>query len=389
MHAPIAPSSMPQTVFCAGSVMMQMQFPQVSTDDSRAGDAVHEIAANVLKAYQGSEVGSELAYPHQILPTDYVGERDSAGTLITPEMADGAEVYTSHILRRANELGSLRSMSIEQMVQCPSIHPSACFGTPDHALWYEKTGTLYVDDLKYGHGFVDEFENWQNLTYASGKLDELNISGIDDQFINLELSIIQPRYYSGEPVRTWRLKASDLRGYVNTMQYQVQKALMPDAETRSGSQCRHCTGRRACPAARQSAYWAMEVSGQAMPKDITPGALGTELSYLQRGIKAMKYMETALLEQAESLVDDHVIVPGYARQLTKGNRRWKGSDEQVIQIGHAIGIELQEQKPISPAHAEKKGVDKVFVQAQTERPTSMKFKRVKDNSIKKVFSNET
>lgn len=380
MHAPIAPSGMGQTVFCAGSVMMQMQFPQPSTDDSRAGDAVHEVSKKVLKEYQSSE-GTK------ILPTDYVGERDSVGTLITQEMAEGAEVYTSHILHRAQDLGAIQLMHIEQMVQCPSIHPSACFGTPDHALWNEKTGTLYIDDLKYGHGFVDEYENWQNMTYASGKLDELNVNGIDDQFINIELTIHQPRYYQGDPVRTWRLKASDLRGYVNTMQFQAQKALMPDPETRSGSHCRHCTARRACPAARQSAYWAMEVSGQAMPVDITPGALGIELNYLSRGIKAMKYMETALLEQAEALVDDHVIVPGYGRQPRKGNRRWKMDDKAVIKLGKAMKIELQEQKPVSPAHAEKKGVNKLFIEAQTERPTSMKFTRVKDNSIKKVFSN--
>ncbi len=379
MHAPISPSGMGQTVYCAASPMMQMQFPQASTDASREGDAVHEVSCNVLTAYKDSE-GSK------ILPTDYIGERDSVGTLITQEMAEGAEVYTSHILERAQELGALRSMRVEQLVQCPSIHPNACFGTPDHALWNDSTGTLYVDDLKYGHGFVDEFENWQNMTYASGVLDELNINGIDDQFITLELAIVQPRYYHASPVRTWRIKASDLRGYVNTMQFQAQKALMPDAETRSGPHCRYCTARRACPAARQSAYWAMEVSGQAMPMDITPAALGTELDYLDRGIKAMKYMHSALLEQAEALVDDHVIVPGYARQSTKGHRKWKMDDTQVIQIGKAMEIELQDQKAISPAQAEKKGVNKLFIEAQTERPKSMKFKRVKDNSIKKVFS---
>ncbi len=380
MHAPISPSGMGQTVYCAASVMMQMQFPQASTDESREGDATHEVSSNVLTEYKRS-AGS------RILPTDYVGERDSAGTLITQEMAEGAEVYTSHILKRANELGALQLMRVEQLVQCPSIHPNACFGTPDHALWNDHSGTLYVDDLKFGHGFVDEYENWQNMTYASGVLDELNINGIDDQFITLELTIVQPRYYHASKVRTWRLKASDLRGYVNTMQFQAQKALMPGVETLSGSHCRYCTARRACPAARQSAYWGMEMSTEAMAFDIEPGAIGIELDYLNRGIKAMEYMHSALLEQAEVLVRKGVIVPGYAMQPTQGHRAWKMEDSQVIQIGNAMDIELQEQKAITPAAAEKKGVDKFFIEAQTERPKSMKFKRVKDNSIKKVFSN--
>ncbi len=381
MHAPIAPSSMSQTVFCAASVMMQMQFPRASTDASREGEAVHEVAAKVLKEYKDQE-GSK------ILPTDYIGERDSAGTLITQEMAEGAEAYTGHILKRAQELGALQLMRIEQTVQCPSIHPDACFGTPDHALWNDKTGTLYIDDLKYGHGFVDEFENWQNLTYASGVLDELNINGIDDQFITLNLTIHQPRYYHASPARTWKLKASDLRGYVNTMQFQAQKALMPGSETLSGSHCRYCTARRGCPAARQSSYWAMEMSAEPMAFDIDPGALGIELDYLNRGIKSMEYMRSALLEQAEALVRDNVIVPGYAMQPTLGDRKWKMDDTQVIQIGKAMGIELQNQKAITPTQAEKKGVDKTFIKHQTERPSSMKLKRVKDNSIKKVFSNE-
>lgn len=380
MHAPISPSGMGLTVFCAGSAMMQMQYPQLSTDESRAGDAVHEVSAKVLTVHQSGQ-GTKF------LPTDYVGERDSAGTLITQEMAEGAEVYTDHILERANKLGALQHIRIEQMVQCPSIHPNACFGTPDHALWDNQNGTLYIDDLKYGHGFVDEFENWQNMTYASGILDEMNVNGLQDQHINVELTIAQPRYYHASPIRTWKIKASDLRGYVNTMQFQAQKALMPDAEIRSGLHCRYCTARRACPAARQSSYWAMEVSSQPMPLDITPGALGIELTYLDRGIKAMEYMRSALLEQAEVLVDDGAIVPGYARQQSKGNRKWKMDDKLMIQIGRAADIELQRQEAISPAQAEKKGVDKIFIEQQTERPLSMKLKRVKDNAIKKVFSN--
>lgn len=370
-HAPIAPSSMGVTVYCAGSVGMQAQYPQEATDDSKAGDAAHWVGSTVLDAFK---VAPGMIAEHLI------GSFDPAGTCITDEMAEAADVYITECL----SLGAPpAAMNVEARVQCHRVHPTLNWGTVD--FWARVGNTIYIKDFKFGHGFVDEYECWQNLDYAAGILDELGIDGIQDRNMWIEMTIVQPRYYSASPVRTWRILAADLRAYVNIMSYQAHKALMPDAECVSGPHCKNCTARRACPAARQSMYWAMQVSTEAVPVNLPAAAVGVELSYIQRAIKALEYQETALLEYAEALIAKSEVVPGYARVPTSGQRRWNLDDSTMIMIGEATGNDLRSTKTITPAQAEKIGIDESFIKAQTNRPSSMKLKRLSKNSVKKVF----
>lgn len=385
MHAPLAPSSAPVWAFCAGSVQMQAMYPQESTDDSRAGDAAHWVCSSVQEVRVSGDTVAGV--PNcGLSPNDYINMQDPAGTVITEEMARAAEVFTSYNLGIAEAAGVLQDMKVEKLVQCPSVHPSACFGTPDFRLYVPSTNTLHVNDFKFGHGYVDEFENLQNVTYLSGILDDMGVDGHGDQDLNVELAITQPRYYHASPVRVWKIKASDIRGLVNMLKYQGQKALMSDAECVSGPHCRNCTARLNCDAARQSGYWAMQVSAQPMPINISPAAVGTELMYIKRAIRALEYMESAHLEHIESLLDSNVVVPGFAKMPSKGQRKWKLDDATMVAVGNACGYDLRSSETVTPAAAERLGVDAEFVKQQTYSPTKMKVKAVKDSTIKKVFS---
>ncbi len=371
IHAPLAPSGAPIWRYCAGSVKLQAQFPAIPTDDSKAGDAAHWVCSTAVMNPE-TEV------------KQFKGLRDPAGTLIDQEMIEAAEMFVQDVRKLIGP--DLQYARIEQRVDCKRIHPTHNYGTPDFSLL--RGNTLYVKDFKYGHGYVDEYENWQNIDYTAGLLDLYNIDGLADQNLFVEMSIIQPRFYHASPIRTWKVRASNLRGHFNILQTQGEKALLPNAEFTTGPHCRHCTGRRACPASRQASYNAIEVSTHAMPHDITPEALGIELDMLNRGIKAMEYMQTALMEQAEALIDQHKVVPGYAKQPSKGHACWKMDDMELINVGKACGYELQKKEAISPFQAKMLGIDESFIKSQTERPVSMKLKRVTANQIKKVFQNE-
>ena len=370
-HALFAPSGAHQAVHCAGSVGLQKQFPQESTDESRAGDAAHWVCSSTLANTN-------------FTPAHFLGSRDPAGTMITDEMVEAANMYVNDI-RALVTPQDLPFMRVEQAINCARIHPTDCWGTPDFAVM--KGNTLYIKDFKFGYGFVEEYENWQNITYAAGLLDHYGIDGFKDQHVFVDMAIIQPRYYHASPVRSWRVRASDLRGYFNKLAEAADKAVRGSTEYVSGPHCRHCTGRRACPAARQAAFNAIDVSTQAMAFDVTPASLGTELDMLNRGIKAMEYMRDALMEHADSLISDNIVVPGYAKQPSKGHARWKLDCKELIAIGQACGHELQEQKAISPFQAKQLGIDETFIERQTERPVSMKLKRVNENQVKKVFGN--
>jgi len=386
MHAPLAPSSGPVWFFCAGSVQMQARFPQDSTDDSRAGDAAHWLCMRVLTTYATGSVLQD-APAEWGTASKWVGHRDPAGTVITLEMCEAVQMYVDAIMRKVDATPGGRSlMHVERLTQCPSIHPTACFGTPDFNMYAPLTNTLYVDDFKFGHDYVEEYDNKQMIIYLQGKLDEMGVDGAQDQDLNVELTIHQPRYYRASPVRTWKFKASDIRATVNVLKYQGEKALMPDAECVSGNHCKNCTARLNCDAARQSAYWAMSVSTQPMPINLTPEMQGTELRYIKRAIAALKYMESAHMERAEALIDQNVVVPGFARQAVLGQRRWRMDDPTMILVGSACGYDVRSEKAITPAAAERLGFDAEFIKQQTERPTSMKVKAVDDSTVKKVFS---
>ncbi len=365
------------TVFCAGSVMMQAQYPQEATDDSKAGDAAHWVCEKILNSVKNNAAAA-------ITAQSLVGMADPAGTIISDEMAEAADVFIEDCLSVVAQSGNFAAMNVEGRVQAHRVHPALNWGTVD--FWARIGNTIYVKDFKFGHGFVDEYENWQMMDYAAGILDQLGIDGLEEQNMWIDMAVIQPRYYNAKPVRSWRIRASDLRTFVNIMSYQAHKALMPDAECVSGDHCKDCTARRACPAARQSSYWAMQVSTEAVPVNLPPAAVGLELDYISRAIKALEYQQTALMEYAEALLLGGDVVPGYARVPSAGHYKWNLDDATMIMIGEATDQDLRSTKTITPAEAKKRGIDESFIKAQTHRPSSMKLKRLSKNSVKKVFA---
>jgi hypothetical protein len=351
---------------------MQAQYPQQSTDESKAGDAAHWVCSTVLDALK---IAPGMVAEHLI------GSFDPAGTCITDEMAEAAQVYIDECLAILGSTANVHLMNVESRVHCRRVHPTHNWGTVD--FWAHLGNVVYLRDFKFGHDYVDEYECWQNLDYAAGILDELNV---DEENTWLDMGIVQPRYYNAAPVRTWRIKASDLAQYVKVMKYQTMKALNASPGCVSGPHCKNCTARVFCPAARQSSYWAMQVATEAVPVNLPAEPLGLELEYVTRAIKALEATKSGLEEYAELLINKGQVVPGYARQSVAGQRAWLMDNKQVIQIGEACGLDLRSPKPVTPAQAEKLGADKHFVKAQTHRPSSMKLKRVTQNSIKKVFN---
>ena len=91
------------------------------------------------------------------------------GVEITDDMRDGAALWVE-----ALEGYPAR---IESRICAKSIHPTKCWGTPDARQWAPETKTSRIADYKFGFGFVDEFENWQCLTYHVGQADELGAIG--------------------------------------------------------------------------------------------------------------------------------------------------------------------------------------------------------------------
>lgn len=368
-HAPLAPSSASRRKACAGSRKMEALYPQ--GDDSPhalEGTAAHWAASEMLS---GRTVDS--------------GQIAENGVMLNDEMIEAATMYVDEIRKVANT-----PIYVEQRVNINYIHEQ-CWGTPDAWLYDEYQQRLHLWDFKYGHRFVDVFENWQLIEYAAGILDSLGIDGIKDQHITVVMTIVQPRcYVGGSPIRSWSLRASDLRGYFNAARMFEAKAMANDATLTVSPECRDCSARHACPALQRAAYSDMNIATEAVPFDLPPEALGAELRYLQSAIGTLTTRASSLEEQALSMIRQGKSVPHFTAQHGNGRERWVKPEAEVIAMGELMGVNLGVTKLVTPKQAVKAGMPEAIVKSFTEIPRG-ELKLVPDDGTKarKIFGSIT
>lgn len=367
-HAPLAPSSASRRRACAGSRKMEALYPQ--PDDSpasREGTAAHWAASETLSG--------------RIVDSGQIAEN---GVMLTDEMIDAADMYVDEVRK------VLADVVIEERINIDYIHEQ-CWGTPDAWAFSEITGTLYLWDFKYGHRFVDVFENWQLIEYAAGILDFIGIDGIADQHVTVVMTIVQPRcYVGGSPVRSWSVRASDLRGHFNAARMFEAKAMSDDAELTVSPECRDCSARHACPALQRASYADMNVATEAVPFDLPPQALGTELRYIQSAIDTLTARATSLEEQALSMIRQGKAIPHFTAQHGMGRERWVKPEPEVIAMGELMGVKLGVTKLVTPKQAVKAGMNAELVKSFTETPRG-ELKLVPDDgtNARKIFGSLT
>lgn len=363
-HALLAPSSASRRKACAGSRKMEVLYPQ--PDDSPhalEGTAAHWAASEMLS---GRTVDS--------------GQIAENGVMLTDEMIEAATMYVDEVRK------VLVDIVIEERVAIDYIHEQ-CWGTPDAWGYSEITGTLYLWDFKYGHRFVDVFENWQLIEYAAGILDLLGVDGIKDQHITVVMTIVQPRcYVGGSPVRSWKVRAVDLRGYFNAARMFEAKAMSDDATLTVSPECRDCSARHACPALQRASYADMNIATEAVPFDLPPEALGTELRYIKSAIDTLTARATSLEEQALSMIRQGKPIPHFTAQHGMGRERWVKPEAEVIAMGALMGVDLGVTKLVTPKQAIKAGMPEAVVKSFTEVPRG-ELKLVPDDGTKarKIF----
>ena len=346
-HALLAPSSADQWFYCNGSVLLNSMIQQPDGPEAAEGTAAHWVAEQILQDAVANEAVSNASWEHLL------GNADPAGTLLTKEMIAGAKLYADHI----HGLNiSFANYNIERHVQIPRIHEQ-CAGTPD--FWgiepkpIGERPILHIVDFKFGFGNVEIFENKQLICYFCGIIDELNIA---DTELKVVFHIVQPRCFSGDgPVKTWEVKASDLRGIVNQLSTAAHKALGESPEVVSGNQCKHCPARHSCESSRQAAAAAIEFRNTATPNPLTDQALAYELPALDNAIKALQYRKDSLEDEAAARMAAGRSLIGLGMKQKFGNRAWTQSTEAIQGLGTMLNSNLTaDPKLVSPLEAEKR-----------------------------------
>lgn len=360
---------------------MAARYPEEPSEDTLAGEASHWLGETLIQMGAAMHVTPSVR-------DGLVGQAAPNGVILSDEMFDAAWEYANDVIREIKKY-PFAAWGVEARVKAPIIHAES-FGTTDAYLYDPQSNRLIVWDYKYGRRIVEAFENWQGINYVAGIFDMLSIDGLQDQKLRVDIRIVQPRaFHRDGPIRScWKVLGSDLRGYITILSNHAHDALGPNAKTRSGEHCIYCNARHACPAALNAGLGMYEAVNKPIPAELTPEQLGTQLSIVKRARKQLEYLESGYEEQLKGLIRSGTPVAGWSVEQGVGKRQWSKPVDEILKFGDLMGVDLREPvKAISPAQAEKKGIDKAVVAAYVERrQTGLKV--VPDNNTKarEVFS---
>lgn len=376
-HAFLAPSSAPLWVVCHGQPTMVAKAVTHVPDDSEAsreGTAAHWALSEVL-SNRTIAVG-------QITPQHFV---------LTAEMVEAAEDVQKWIWSLMEKHGETPLMWIEQRMPINHIHPRN-WGTADLVLYFAKANVVYVVDYKFGHGWVEVFENWQLMDYAAGVLEMLTLQqNVSTHNTTIVLVVIQPRsYHPDGSIRTWQTTQEGLRAYHVALGTAATLACEPEPKLTPGAHCRdwYCDARHACPAAANEANKARDLARTAVPFNLPPEVIGVELAELRKAIKALETRETGLAAQAEALIDQGQSVPGWRMERKPGNLAWSAPDAEVLAMGSLMGIDLAKPPaPVTPTQAKKLGMNDAMLNGIAGRPMgAAKLVQQDDAAARKIFT---
>lgn len=355
-------------VECNGSVIMQAQFPSLPGEQSQTtaeGIAFHWLADTMAKTF----IDGTNASPTR---SDYVDQPAPNGVIIDDMMYQSAVDWCTEIFRYCNVDGVMRSVHLETNLPADFIREGEVC-RPDAWIHNEKSRELVIMDAKYGHTFVEVFENWPLILYAHAVMEYLGLNGIDDQYYTIRLGVFQPRaFHPDGTMRWWTFPASELRGHVNKAINAASVALKDGAPTRPGTWCRGCSGRRACAALQGSVYATLDhIADSDTFAELDDDNLSLELRLLRHGKKLLQSRLDALEEQAKHKLQNGGRLKGFAMQMTKGREVWSKPFDEVVMMGDMFGADLRKPpEAITPAAARKKGVDESVIKAYATRHTS-------------------
>ena len=355
-------STAARRMVCPGSWRLEQKYRKPKTDAALEGDAAHWVATQYITT-------GEMPAENSICPN---------GELVTNEMIEGAILYDDARKKISGcESTELKCEYIEVSLKADIINPALVI-KPD--LFSFVGTTLYVFDYKFGHGYVNTYENYQLLEYAIGILENY-----DPHIENIVLVIVQPRNYHREgQVRKWELPRETLfNKYLPILIEGENKALDPNALFTPSPECGNCDARHACTTLQENAVRVVDIVRRNSAVDLTPNELGNELRLLQHAKDLLDARVDGLEAEALAQLQQGKSIPFYHCEQGMGREVWSKPIEEIKTLAEVYGVAVV--KPdtlITPAQAIKAGLPESITKSYTNRPYG-KMKLVQDD-VKKL-----
>jgi hypothetical protein len=347
VHAPKAPSFATIWGECSGAIAASAGRLDKTNARTVQGTAAHWVMEQCARNWRSSEVEADL------FCSIWVGRVDPGGTVITDEIAEGAQVILDNMLHAVNKFGGYRYLLVEQRVAMTQIHPTDNWGTLDLG-YYNPThnngqGLLIVWDYKHGYSLVRAKGNLQLVDYVEGLYESFAIpTGTE-----VRLRIVQPfAYASWGPVDEWVGTLSDLFPLFAQLKAKAHEA-DTDPKLTAGKHCRYCPGRLDCSAARQ--YTRLWSSIADMPYEMDRMTLddkAKEIDFLHAAESVIKSRRDALSDDLHAAMSSGKPCEVKVLEAVQGAAGWvKGQEAAAIAAFQSIGVDIRKTTPLTPRQA--------------------------------------
>lgn len=331
-HAKLSASGAHRWLKCPGSVVLEEDFPDTSSEYAEEGTLAHNVAELKLQKYFGKGIG----------PKKFKAGMDKfkESAYWKDEMDKFTDVYFEEIKRRSLAYPSMPFVNIEERVDFSWWVPEG-FGTCDCVMIFGDT--MEVIDLKYGKGVpVSPENNPQLMLYGLGAY------GANSLFYDIKkirLTIIQPRLDS---ILNWDITVSDLLAWGESIKQVAREAYEGSNKLEDGDHCRFCKAKSRCPKRADNMFKAVETFKAQEDKDISLLSNEDIAKFLLESKGVIDWIKD-LEDEALSSILKGEEVPGFKAVEGRSNRIFKDQD-MAISILESAGFDesvLYERKALS------------------------------------------
>ncbi len=345
-----APSNADVWVNCSAAPALQASHPLPAVDKEASSDTRMQ-----GKAFDWLV---KECYDTDVTPKDHAGEVSPQGVLVDDELVEAVTDYLKILDGR---------FSIEQKIKLDFLKPGQV-GFCDAIRIDQKTKTIEIIDAKYGHSYVDEFENMQLLCYllgvvASSLNDDTWGEWVGWQF---KLSIFQPRCFSASTFRTWEGDIQDdvIFAALDRLTEAVKESQSGSTVATPGAHCRKCDARHACSAFQRATYDGLDYTSDTVAMDLDNEALALEYRILKDFESLLKGRLSGIEQDVEARMQRGESIPGVTMSSGRTSEKWAdGCIDEVSSI-----LELLDHKDYAkprqlktPKQIVKLGVDREVI----------------------------